>query len=160
MLESDEKRQFIDGRIADVKKDLEGAEETLKMFRERNRQIFGSPALLLEQERLVREVEVQKNIFITLKQQLEMAKIEEVQEASMVQVLDPPEAPLYKSKPKRKSTVLLAGILGLGLGIVFAFLLEYSESGNSENNDKFKKVRTTFRYNLWELLPFKKDMCN
>ena len=63
MLESDEKRQFIDGRIADVKKDLEGAEETLKMFRERNRQIFGSPALLLEQERLVREVEVQKKYF-------------------------------------------------------------------------------------------------
>ena len=53
-----------------------------------------SPSLQLENERLTREVEIQKGIFITSKQQLELAKIEEIQETSIVQVLDKPQIAL------------------------------------------------------------------
>ena len=63
--------------IAAVKGDLESSEQTLKAFNEQNRQI-SSPALQLEQERLARDVEIQKGIYLTLKQQFELAKIEEV----------------------------------------------------------------------------------
>ena len=66
-----------------------GLDLTVKEFKERNRQI-SSPALQLELERLAREVEVQKGIYLTLKQQFEMAKIEEVQETSIMRVLDKP----------------------------------------------------------------------
>ena len=63
-----------------MKKDLESAQEDLKEFRERNRQVQYSPALLLEEERLTTEMDVKKEIFSTLKQQFELAKIEEVEE--------------------------------------------------------------------------------
>ncbi len=120
-----ETRLFIEGRIIDIQKELEGAEENLKVFRDRNRQIGQSPALLLEQQRLTRETSVLTGVFTTLKQQLEMTKIEEVKESALVQVLDPPEAPLYRDSPKRKRSVLLALILGFGLAVGLAFVKEY-----------------------------------
>ncbi len=127
----EEKRQFIEDRLKEVKKDLESAEDDLKTFRERNRQIV-SPALLLDQERYQREVEVQKGIFITLKQEYELAKIQEVEEATVVHVLDPPEAPIEKSSPKRTLSVLLAGFLGIGMGVVAAFIRNWYEISQSE----------------------------
>ena len=120
-----ETRLFIEGRIIDIQKELEGAEENLKVFRDRNRQIGQSPALLLEQQRLTRETAVLTGVFTTLKQQLEMTKIEEVKESALAQVLDPPEAPLYRDSPKRKRSVLLALILGFGLAVGLAFVKEY-----------------------------------
>jgi len=126
-----EKRQFIEDRMKEVNNDLESAEDDLKIFRERNRQIV-SPALLLEQERYQREVEVQKGIFITLKQEYELAKIQEVEEATVVHVLDPPEAPIHKSSPKRKQSVILAGFLGIGIGVVAAFIRNWYEISQSE----------------------------
>jgi len=150
-----EKRKFIQNRIVTVQTDLEKAEDALKQFRERNRQIASSPALLLEQERQVREVEVQKNIFITLKQQLELTKIQEVEDGSMVQILDAPEAPLYRSKPKRKTAVLLAGLLGIGLGIIVAFTREHFGNGDLEEKEKMTQFKMTFIRNLQSLIPGK-----
>ena len=127
-----EKRQFIEGRIEEVQVDLEKAEDALKQFRYRNRQIQNSPSLLLEQERLSREVQVIIGVFTTLKQEYELAKIQEVEEATVVHVLDPPEAPLERSEPKRKQTVILAGLLGIILGIGTVFIREYWKNSEKE----------------------------
>ena len=126
-----EKRQFIEGRIEEVQIDLEKAEDALKQFRYRNRQIQNSPSLLLEQERLAREVQVIIGVFQTLKQENELAKIQEVEETPVVHILDPPEAPLERSSPKKKQSVILAGLLGIGLGVGLVFVREYWK--NSEN---------------------------
>jgi len=128
-----ETRKFIEERIVETEKELNAAEETLKNFRERNRLINNSPALQLEQQRFSREVAVLTGVFTSLKQQLETSKIEEVRESEYVVVLDPPEAPLYKSSPKRKQSVLLAGILGIGLGIGMAFVRNWYESSKAED---------------------------
>jgi uncharacterized protein involved in exopolysaccharide biosynthesis len=119
-----EKRSFIEGRIKDGKVELETAQEGLKKFRERNRQVQYSPALMLEEERLTTETEVQKGIFITLKQQYELAKIEEVEEGTTVQVLDEPVAPYEKSSPKVFLTLFLAMFIGLGSVIFIAIGME------------------------------------
>ena len=73
-----ETRQFIEERIFEIKKELEIAEETLKDFAKSNRRIDNSPLLLLEQQRMTREVSALTSVFTTLKQQLETTKIEEV----------------------------------------------------------------------------------
>ena len=120
-----EKRQFIEERIEEVQLDLEMAEDALKQFGYRNRQIQNSPSLLLEQERLNREVNVITGVFTTLKQEYELAKIQEVEETTVVHVLDPPEAPLMRTGPQRRKTVIMAGFLGIGLGVGLAFGREY-----------------------------------
>lgn len=135
-----EKIKFVQDRIVSVKNDLENAENELKYFRESNRQIGGSPALLLVQERMTRGIEVQKNIFIMLKQQFEMIKIEEIGSPSMFQILESPEAPLERSKPKRKLIVLLSGILGLFISLIYAFLKNAINNRDSGSIEKTKQI--------------------
>ncbi len=151
-----ETRLFIEGRIVEVQKELEEAEEALKEFRDRNRQIQQSPALLLEQQRLSRETSVLTGVFTTLKQQLEMTKIDEVKETALVQVLDPPEAPLYRDKPKRKLSVLLSLILGFGFSVVVAFIKEYASNSDEEEKGKLKKITELTKSNISDLIPFLK----
>jgi len=119
-----DKRSFIEERIKDVKKDLESAQEDLKEFRERNRQVQYSPALLLEEERLTTEMDVKKEIFSTLKQQFELVKIEEVEEGATVQILDKPVAPYEKSSPKIFLSIFLSTFIGFGLSVVIAYVMD------------------------------------
>tara|TARA_Y100001935_G_scaffold255364_1_gene267969 strand:- start:1022 stop:2455 length:1434 start_codon:yes stop_codon:yes gene_type:complete len=137
-----EKIDFIDNRIKSVKNDLEKQEKELKLFREQNRQISSSPSLQLLQDRLLRNVEIQKDIFLTLKQQLELAKIEEVQEASIFQVLDEPQLPLSPSNKNLIFNIVLAGIFGVGLGVFFAFLREYLNNSDLDERRKLRKVKS------------------
>ena len=97
--ELSEKRLYISKRIVEVEKSLKTIENLLLKFREQNRNINSSAALLLEEDRLVRELQVQEQIYITLKSELEMAQIEEYEDISMLQVLDPPQAS-YDISPK------------------------------------------------------------
>lgn len=119
-----DKRSFIQDRIKDVKKDLESAQEDLKEFREKNRQVQYSPALLLEEERLTTEMDVKKEIFSTLKQQFELAKIEEVEEGATVQILDKPVAPYEQSSPKVILSIFLSFFIGFGLSVVMAYVMD------------------------------------
>jgi len=135
-----EKTTFIENRIKSVESDLLLSEKLLRSFREQNRQL-SSPALKLEQERLARNVEVQKEIFLTLKQQLELSKIEEIQGASIVQVLDRPNLPLGASNKNIKFSLLLAGVLGLGLGVVLAFIRSFVNNDNIDERRKLRKVK-------------------
>ena len=119
-----DKRSFIEERIKDVKKDLENAQEALKEFREKNRQVQYSPALLLEEERLTTEMDVKKEIFSTLKQQFELAKIEEVEDGATVQILDRPVAPYEQSSPKTFLSIFLSIFIGFGLSVVIAYVMD------------------------------------
>jgi uncharacterized protein involved in exopolysaccharide biosynthesis len=149
-------KQFIEERIIDTEKELIAAEEDLKVFMDRNRRIENSPALQLEQQRLGREVTVLTGVFTTLKQQLETTKIEEVKESDYVIILDAPEVPLQRSKPNKKLMVILAGFLGLGLGMVLAFVREFASNSDIEEKDKLSEAKSLIFKNISELLSLKK----
>ncbi len=146
-------RQFIEERLLATESELEKAEEALKLFRERNRSIFESPQLQLEQERLGRDVAVLIGVFTTLKQQLETAKIEEVKESDYVIILDTPDIPLYPDKPKKKRMVILAGILGIGLGMILAFIKEFVKNRAEEDREKLSEVKSLIIKNICDFLP-------
>jgi len=135
-----EKINFINERINSVEEDLKSSEQRFKSFNEQNRQI-SSPSLQLELDRLSRDVEIQKGIYLTLKQQLELAKIEEVQETSIVQVLDRPQVPLGPSNKNFKRSVMVAAFLGLGLGILFGFIRSYMNNNDIDERRKLRRVR-------------------
>ncbi len=123
-----EKKIFISGRIQDVEKQLVKAEEELKIFRESNRNIMQSPSLQLEQERLMREVSTQMQIFLTLKSQFEIVQIELVERSNMVEILDRPEAPLQKYGPNRRLIMISAFIVSIILSIIIVFAKDWFES--------------------------------
>lgn len=136
-----EKIDYIEQKITVAGLELEYNEEKLKNFRERNRNVGNSPSLLLAQERLQRDVEIQIGIFLTLKQQLELAKIEEVQKSSFVQILDYPSLPITVSNPKKLSTKIIGGFVGFFLAIGLSFVFEYFTNRNEMEASKLKSAK-------------------
>lgn len=91
---------YIEKRLAQVKDSLSIAENKLKNFREENR-LVASPALLLEQGRLLRNVEIMEAVYIELNKQLEIAKIDEIKETPVLNVKELAKDPVIKAGPKR-----------------------------------------------------------
>lgn len=141
-------REFIEERIIETEKDLNKAENSLKNFMDRNRRIENSPLLLLEQQRLNREVTVLTGVFTTLKQQLETTKIEEMREADYVIIVDPPEAPIIRSEPKRKKIVIIAGVLGVFLGLIAALFIDLSRAVGTIERKKFQVAKLNLIENI------------
>ena len=125
-----EKRLFINARIEEVNDQLIKSEEALKDFRIRNRNISSSPSLLLEQERLIRDEEVKTQVFINLKNQYELARIQEVGGGSMFQVLDFPEAAYRPVGLTRKKTYLYAIVFGFFISAILVFTIDWYKSNN------------------------------
>jgi uncharacterized protein involved in exopolysaccharide biosynthesis len=116
-----EQREWIETRLAEVNADLAKSEDALKNFREENRQVGDSPALLLEQTRLMRNVDINTTLFTTLKQQYELARIEEVKNIPIVNIMDAARPAGKKDKPRRSIIVIsvfLISIIGT-LGCVY-----------------------------------------
>ena len=74
-----DQRKFIEKSIEETKEKLQLAQNRLKNFEEQNKGIM-SPETKLRLDRLKTEVDVQKNVYIELKRQLEVTKIEEIKE--------------------------------------------------------------------------------
>jgi uncharacterized protein involved in exopolysaccharide biosynthesis len=106
-----EQRKWIEKRMKEVKHDLEKAENVLKEFREKNRRVTDSPQLLLEQGRFQREVSLQEVISTTLQQQYEVARIEEIKNVPIINVLDEAKPAAEKNSPKRRIFVTVGFLL-------------------------------------------------
>jgi uncharacterized protein involved in exopolysaccharide biosynthesis len=102
-----EQRKWVEARLIEVKDDLSKAENTLKEFREKNRVVSGSPQLLLDQERMLREVQINSTMYVELKKQLELAKIEEIRSTPIISVMDYARPPAKKEHPKRAIITLV-----------------------------------------------------
>ena len=101
-----EQRFYIQKRLAQVKDSLSAAENKLKNFREENR-LVASPALMLEQGRLLRNVDILQTVFIELNKQLEIAKIDEIKETPVLNVKELAKDPIIKAGPKRGVTFIV-----------------------------------------------------
>lgn len=119
-----EKRKFVEERLNEVDAELKGAEARLMRFREKNI-MATAPRVLLEGERLKREVELQASLFSELTKQLEIAKIDEKKEVPVFEVLQAAELPLGPSDPNRKIMMIMSAFFGIGLGAVVVFVLKY-----------------------------------
>jgi len=115
-----EQAMFIADRIEDIQERLQKAESELVEFREQNRIANQSPQLKLEEERLIRKVQLNEHLFITLKTQEELARIDEAKNTSMLSILDKPTRPLSPSGPKR---LLLAAFAFLGVLSLFVVVI-------------------------------------
>lgn len=110
-------RLFAEREQAEVRNRLAEAERMLTAFRERNLRIGNSPQLLLEQERLIRNVKTEEEIFLTLVRESELAKLAEEKTTPMVSVLDPARPAPFKARPRRL-LLLLVGTAAVFLAAV------------------------------------------
>jgi len=126
--EATRNRKFIEDQKVDAKSELEKSEELLTDFRKAYPIALDSPRQKMIRSRLASTIEENRVVYITLRQQFEIAKIEEAKDNLLINILDSAEPAVLKAKPKRKIIVLLSIILG-GITGVATILIRFS--GNS-----------------------------
>ncbi len=114
-------REFVEAQLETAKKELDSATEAFATFTARNRKIV-SPALEADKDRLERQVRVKEDVYNTLSRQLVLARIEEQETRTTLEMIESPQPPLMRSAPRRTSTVMTAGLVGLFLGCVAALV--------------------------------------
>ncbi len=110
---SSEQRKYIEKRLGQVKDSLNYAENRLMYFKEQNRAVSQSPALILEQTRLSRGVEILNAVYLELSKQLELAKIDEVKDTPVLNIKETAKDPVIKAGPKRASALIIIMFLSV-----------------------------------------------
>jgi uncharacterized protein involved in exopolysaccharide biosynthesis len=122
-----EERRFIEGLVADAKVRLTQAEQALSAFLVENREYEGAPQLTMERNRLDRDVAMRQQIYTSLAQALEQAKVEEVRDPSALSVVETPDLPADPQRTTALRKTLLGFAAGMLVGIVLAFIIQRAQ---------------------------------
>lgn len=85
--------------------------------------------------RVMRDMTVAQEIYVMLAKRHEEARISEVMQPTDVQVIDVADVPEKPVSPKKTLNVIIAAVLGLFVGVGFAFALEYMNKTVSNAED-------------------------
>lgn len=139
------RRQFIEQRTTDAASELRRAERALDVFQERNRAWQQSPQLTSAQSRLRREVDLRQEVFLTLSRELETSRIEEVNDAPVISVIQRAVPPRFKSAPRRGVIIVLGGVLGVLLALSWVGATELLGRLRATDSDGFRAVAGRLR---------------
>ena len=118
--EAQRNREFVEDQKSDAKIQLESSEELLTSFRKKHPIPRDTPELQMQRSRLESGIEENRAVYITIRQQYEIAKIEEAKEKLLINILDIAEPAIKKDKPKRILIVLLSLFGGFMISIPIA----------------------------------------
>jgi uncharacterized protein involved in exopolysaccharide biosynthesis len=112
-------RRFVESRLQDARASLHAAEDRLQAFLQENREFRNAPRLLFENDRLRRDIDQQQQVYTSLAQAYEQARIDEVRNTPVITILESPDLPA-RPDPRR---ALLKGLLGLVAGVLISTLM-------------------------------------
>lgn len=115
-----QERAFTDDRLVIARAELRGAEDRLEAFLRGNRTVSGTPQLVLQEERLRRDVSLRQQVVVGLTQSLEQSRIEE---ARNVPVLSVVEAPVRPALPDSRKLVVKGLFAAIATGTALLALL-------------------------------------
>jgi uncharacterized protein involved in exopolysaccharide biosynthesis len=118
--EAQRNRKFVEDQKSDAKIQFELSEELLTSFRKKHPIPRDTPELQMQRSRLESGIEENRAVYITIRQQYEIAKIEEAKEKLLINILDIAEPAIKKDKPKRTLIVLLSLFGGFMISIPIA----------------------------------------
>tara|TARA_B100000674_G_scaffold488017_1_gene499421 strand:+ start:966 stop:1922 length:957 start_codon:yes stop_codon:yes gene_type:complete len=114
-------REFIQGQVNNAKDELSKSEEILTEFYKQNVMI-DNPSLVLEESRLQRNVLVNQQVYITLRQQFEIVTIEESKRDPVLTVIDSAVNSYEHHSPKSVLIILISLICGLSISFLSMYL--------------------------------------
>ncbi len=133
--QSREQIQFIQDRIAEIRAEMDEAQNDLVEFRRHNLDVVGGmngdsvsgprSERGLEFERLGREVEIRSTLLATVMNRYEAAKIRSKGESSRFEVLSLAEPPEFGSRTGMATLAAIGLAVGLFAGISISFIRDY-----------------------------------
>jgi uncharacterized protein involved in exopolysaccharide biosynthesis len=117
-------RQFIEARLRETEAELRRSENALQIFLQRNRQFQNSPAFAFEHERLERDMRLRGELYASVMQAYEQARVQEVRNTPVVTVVERPEVPTRPVPRRLGAGIVLGLVMGLVFGAIAAFTVE------------------------------------
>ena len=115
-------RQYLEERMFLAKNELYESENILTDFRKQYPLNLDTPELQLERLRLIRSVNVNQEVFVTIRKQYELSKIEESKARLFINILDEGKVNIYKEYPKRFIVIISFTLLGFIIGLLYLLL--------------------------------------
>lgn len=149
-------RTFIEERVKLAEGELRAAEEALQSFLQNNRVIGEFSQAKSDFDRLQREVLLRQQVYTTLVQSYEQARISEVRDTPVLTIL---QRPFLPPEPDGRGLVLslaLGVVLGGMVGVVLAFVVEVFRrppSGGDPAREDFQEAWS----GLMRSLPFRRE---
>jgi capsular exopolysaccharide synthesis family protein len=137
MISANAKLKEADRRLkAEVAKAVDGVRKKLElmtaqekqfrsMIRKQQREMQDLSGKAFEMKQLEREVEANRRLYETFLSRFKEADVEDEYDVPSARIIDRAMVPTTPFKPNRKRMVLLSVIIGLGIGMLVAFLREH-----------------------------------
>lgn len=116
-------RKFVEGRLQIATDQLRNSENRLQEFLTTNRQWAGSTDLTFTRERLQRDVNLKQQIYTSLAQAFEEAKIREVRDMPVISVFEVPWVPAVAEPRGRLRRSMLGVMIGALIGVLTTLVL-------------------------------------
>jgi uncharacterized protein involved in exopolysaccharide biosynthesis len=118
-----DERQQVELQANSAERELRDAENRLQVFLQQNRVISGSPQLEFEKDRLQRELTLRQQIYTSLVQSREDARLREARGLPFTIIVESARLPIDPVARRTVLKVITGGIAGLLVGIVVALVL-------------------------------------
>ncbi len=93
------------------------------------------------------DVELQSQLYLTIKSQLESVKLEEADNSKQFQIIERAEIPELKARPSRSKICMIVTIAVMFLSIFAAFIMEYFDRVKADpvESEKLKEIKKNLR---------------
>ena len=145
------KRTFLQMRRDSAQTALREAEERLRVFYEQNRGIIIAPSLRYEEARIKRDGDLASDLYMNLDRQLEVARIDEINDAALITVIDSAVVPRKAQWPRFGVMLITGTALGLLFGILLAGSAAILADWRERNPDSWSDFRSALATTRGEL---------
>lgn len=115
-------QSFASERAALAQRELRAAEDSLAIFSERNRAVSNSPALQMREAELRRNADMAQQVYVQLRILAEQAQMQATRNTPSISVIDKPQLPILRSRPKRRQGVALGLVAGFAVALTLLLL--------------------------------------
>ncbi|MGI8546430.1 MAG: Wzz/FepE/Etk N-terminal domain-containing protein [Gemmatimonadaceae bacterium] len=125
-------KEFAEARLSETNGELHAAEDRLRMFLDVNK-VRTAPELNLEEDRLRRAVQMRQQLYTSLAESYQSAKLEEARDIPLISVIDPVEVP-PTADPRGFLKRFMIGLLaGLTIATVVVYVREYFRAATADD---------------------------
>jgi uncharacterized protein involved in exopolysaccharide biosynthesis len=118
-------RQFVEQRLRESRAELNRAEDRLAAFLEQNKAFPNSAVLRLQEDRLRSDMTAKQQVYTSLLEGFEQARIEEVRDTPTLTVLEAPETPLRPAPRGVVNATFVAAIVGALFGLFIGLVRDF-----------------------------------
>ncbi len=138
-------RQFADEQAASAERELRDAENRLQDFLQQNRDLGRSTQLTFTKDRLTRDVSLHEQVYSSLLQNKEEARIREVRDTPVITILEAPRLAAIGEPRNSVRKAILTGFAWALIGMIIAFfwdgLRDLNRRPTAESREFFRMLK-------------------